>query len=244
MPSPFLFRHLEPGVGGGGGGDGSSQIGGKRRFRWITGGFPPRGEHIHHGYWPTDASKKTESKEQAQQNLIDLLLATSSLLAPRGLRVLDVGCGLGGTSRHLASLGAAVTGITISARQVEMAARLTRDGGGGGGSEDAEGYIPFGAGKVRFLELDAEKMGEREGWAEAFDVVWISEALSHVPGKENFFRNAHEVLGRGGKLVIADWFRAEGVEGDADIKAIEGMSLPHLPMLEQGLWGVNLEDLV
>lgn len=160
------------------------------------------------------------------------------------MNILDVGCGLGGTSRHLASRGASVTGITISTRQVEMAAKLTKDAVSSQASpqdgaserkveEDGEGFVTFGEGKVKFLELDAEKMGEREGWKGDFDVVWISEALSHIPGKENFFRNAFEVLKGGGKLVIADWFKGEGVEGDTDIKAIEGMS-SH-PLLSTGV---------
>ena len=190
-----------------------------------------RGEHIHHGYWPTPESKTSESKEQAQINLIRLLLASASLPpspSPSPLRVLDVGCGLGGTSRYLATtLGCSVTGITISPKQVEMATRLSKteaEKNGASSAVDAEGFISLGGekGKVRFLEMDAEKM-DREFEGKGFDVVWISEALSHIPGKDNFFGNAFKVLREGGKLVIADWFKAEGLEGEnADIKAIEG----------------------
>jgi len=91
--------------------------------------------------------------------------------------------------------------------------------------------VPLGTGQVKFIELDAEKMGEffaADG--SEFDVVWISEALSHFPNKPLFFKNAQKVLKQGGKLVLADWFKAEDVkEGDADIKAIEdGMLLPPL----------------
>lgn len=182
-----------------------------------------RGEHIHHGYWPTEDSKNTETKEQAQLNLINLLLTisspgttapTSTFTLPPGLKVLDVGCGLGGTSRHLASLGASVTGITISTRQVEMATRLSNLNAtpnsdsvssaesSAGQNQDAEGFTPFGPGRVKFLELDAEKMGEADALgadAGGFDVVWISEALSHVPRKEAFFENAFAVLKEGGE---------------------------------------------
>jgi SAM-dependent methyltransferase len=58
-----------------------------------------------------------------------------------------------------------------------------------------------------------------------FDAVWISEAMSHLPEKELFFRNAFSVLSNGGKLIIADWFKAEqlsSVEMKADIEPIEG----------------------
>ncbi|KJR89150.1 tocopherol O-methyltransferase [Sporothrix schenckii 1099-18] len=211
------------------------------------------GEHIHHGYWPTDESKAKESKETAQTNLIRLLLSISGLDKPdsaaKELSVLDVGCGVGGTSRYLASdLGARVTGITISTRQVELATKLAEQLAAEGTAPtpapaptaaDAaavDGFIAVGKGHVRFLELDAEKMGAYfAADADRFDVVWISEALSHFPDKALFFRNAYRVLKPGGKLVLADWFKAEGLDTaafDNDIKPIEdGMLLP--PMCTQ-----------
>ena len=58
-----------------------------------------------------------------------------------------------------------------------------------------------------------------------FDCVWISEAMSHLPDKALFFRNAAKVLNLGGKLVVADWCRAEGLteaEVEREIRPIEG----------------------
>lgn len=150
------------------------------------------------------------------------------------LRVLDVGCGVGGTTRYLAStFGATVTGITISSKQVEIATRLTKTAASketaSTTSEHSNDFTALGKGQVRFLELDAEKMGDyfgQSGEKGEFDVVWISEALSHFPNKPLFFHNAEKVLKKGGKLVLADWFKDVDVkEGDADIKAIEGESL-------------------
>jgi tocopherol O-methyltransferase len=49
--------------------------------------------------------------------------------------------------------------------------------------------------------------------------------MSHLPNKELFFRNAALLLNPGGKLVVADWFKNEGLtekQMDADIKPIEG----------------------
>lgn len=75
-----------------------------------------RGEHVHHGLWRTGS----ETKEEAAAQLVDELWARAKLgAAPR---VLDVGCGVGGTSCRLAKLhGAAVTGVTISSAQVALA---------------------------------------------------------------------------------------------------------------------------
>ncbi|KZL70354.1 gamma-tocopherol methyltransferase [Colletotrichum tofieldiae] len=191
------------------------------------------GEHIHHGYWE-DGS---ETKEQAQVKLIQLLLKISNV--GENSKVLDVGCGIGGTSRYLAStLGCSVTGITISTKQVEIANRLTKaealkDSEKPDVEADGDGFFHLGRGKVRFIELDAEKMGEffaPEGGS--FDAVWISEALSHFPNKSLFFENTFKVLKAGGKLALADWFKAEDISGTNfanDIKPIEdGMLLPPL----------------
>jgi tocopherol O-methyltransferase len=50
--------------------------------------------------------------------------------------------------------------------------------------------------------------------------------LSHFPNKALFFQNTFKVLKPGGKLALADWFKAEELsEKDFadDIKPIEGM---------------------
>ncbi|TVY78466.1 putative tocopherol O-methyltransferase-like chloroplastic protein [Lachnellula suecica] len=187
------------------------------------------GEHIHHGYWITP----NDSKEKAQIQLIDLILERSKFKA--GSKVLDVGCGIGGTSRFLAKNHAChVTGVTISGRQVELAKKLTLEA-----SKEEEspvsGSLRLGEGSVQFIELDAEKMGEyftTGEKAETFDCVWISEAMSHLPDKQLFFDNAAKLLKPGGKLMVADWFKDVGLtetQFKADIAPIEdGMLLPPL----------------
>ncbi|KAM0804169.1 gamma-tocopherol methyltransferase [Usnea florida] len=189
------------------------------------------GEHIHHGYFLDPA----DTKEVAQARLIDLLIDRSGLVSES--QVLDVGCGIGGTSRYLAKrMGCSVTGVTISGQQVKLAKDLSeKEAGLGEEKRGKPGFTKLGDGRVRFLELDAEKMGDffNEPATKAkFDCVWISEAMSHLPEKDLFFRNASMLLNPGGKLVVADWFKAEGLtdaQMEADIKPIEdGMLLPGL----------------
>lgn len=175
--------------------------------------------------------------------------------------MLDIGCGIGGTSRFLArERGCEVTGITISVRQVEIARNLTLEDraislSGQGKCSDLdllsyedENTGGKGGGAVRFLELDAEKMLEyfstegknhEQRGSSSFDCVWISEALSHLPNKPLFFSSSFSVLASGSssRLVIADWFRAPDLTPEqvaADIKLIEdGMLLPKLYTAEE-----------
>ncbi|KAI2642105.1 tocopherol O-methyltransferase [Xylaria nigripes] len=188
------------------------------------------GQHIHHGYFKSP----TETKEEAQVNLISFLLETSAL--SRGASVLDVGCGIGGTSRFLAKEHACnVTGITISGRQVEIAEKLTQ-AETSINSTDTHTYKS--GGHCRFIELDAEKMSEcfsANGEPRPqFDAVWVTEALSHFSNKPLFFQSASGLLvpGKSSRLIIADWFKAPGlspVQEREDIQPIEdGMLLPQL----------------
>lgn len=197
------------------------------------------GQHIHHGLFTPDIT----TKEAAQVNLIDHLLKLSSL--PADATVLDVGCGLGGTSRYLAKHRAAtVTGITISSKQVEIARRITAEENPPPShsptpkrtaAEDTTPsttpFQPFSPGQVRFLHLDADLIAITFTPA-SFTTVWISECLSHIPNKELFFNSTAQLLQPHGQLVLADWFKSDTVtptQQASEIRPIEdGMLLPPL----------------
>ena len=62
------------------------------------------GEHIHLGYYSAAeraAGYKKKDFKRAKIDFVDEMLRWSGAQAP--VRVLDVGCGIGGTSRHLAA---------------------------------------------------------------------------------------------------------------------------------------------
>jgi len=141
------------------------------------------GIHIHHGYWSTG----TETKEEAQEQLIRELASRAKIR--NGSRILDVGCGMGGSAIFLSeTFGARVIGITISPAQVEIGNELARRCGA----------------DVQLTQMDAEAMAMDE----RFDVVWSVEAISHLSDKPACFRSIAQVLDSGGTLVIADWFRS------------------------------------
>ena len=141
------------------------------------------GVHIHHGYWTTGQ----ETKEEAQEQLINQLISRARITESK--RILDVGCGLGGTAIYLNKmLGAHVRGITISPTQVKIGNDL---------AEQSRADV-----RVALMDAEAIEMDDR------FDVVWSVEAISHLSQKMDCFRSIAKLLNNGGKLVIADWFRS------------------------------------
>ncbi len=144
------------------------------------------GEHIHHGYW----IRGDESKETAQVQLIEHLAQAARI--PRGAKILDVGCGFGASSIHLArKYGAEATGITISRVQVEMANQAAAKAGV----------------SAKFVLMDAEAMT----FEDSFDVAWSVESISHYQDIPRFFASAAALLRPGGTVAITDWFRKEGL---------------------------------
>lgn len=145
------------------------------------------GRHIHHGLWDGN-----ESPQRAAQQLTERLAREAGII--RGSRVLDIGCGMGGSSIYLASeLACRVTGVTLSPfqrRWASMAARFGRTGG-----------------RADFLCADAERVDFPAGSA---DVVWSVECTEHLFDKPAFFRRAAEWLKPGGRMAICVWFAGDG----------------------------------
>ena len=142
------------------------------------------GEHIHLGFYPPN---KNIGFREAKVNFVHELVSWSGLeKLPRGSRVLDVGCGIGGSARILANYyGFNVTGITISPAQAKRAKELT----------DNETSCNF---KV----MDALDLKFEDG---AFDGVWSVEAGAHMNNKTKFAEQMLRTLRPGGYLALADW---------------------------------------
>ena len=142
------------------------------------------GEHIHLGFYPLN--KHIDFREAKVQFVHELVSWSGLDKLPRGSRVLDVGCGIGGSSRILANYyGFNVTGITISPAQVKRAKELT----------------PYEC-KCNFKVMDALDLKFEEG---IFDGVWSVEAGAHMNNKTKFADQMLRTLRPGGYLALADW---------------------------------------
>ncbi len=150
------------------------------------------GEHIHLGFYEKPRLKKDFRK--AKIDFVHELVQWSGLNElPKGSRILDVGCGIGGSSRILSNYyGFDVVGISISPEQIKRANQLSNQND-----------------NCHFQVMNALDLAFEKG---SFDGVWSVEAGPHIPDKQKFADEMLRVLRPGGVLAIADWNQKNSVK--------------------------------
>jgi ubiquinone/menaquinone biosynthesis C-methylase UbiE len=157
-------------------------------------------------------------------------LADAAGLRP-SMKVLDVGCGVGGPALNLAEhTGAHITGVNIVPRQLDIARRRAAERGL--------------AERTRFVLCDAMQMDFPD---DVFDAVYLFEAGCHMPDKPRFYAECARVLRPGGVFFGQDWFKKDQptpVEAAQHVEPICRLfSVPDLislPELVEALRGVGL----
>ncbi|MBD1849676.1 methyltransferase domain-containing protein [Leptolyngbya sp. FACHB-711] len=144
------------------------------------------GEHMHHGYYGASGQERKD-RRQAQIDLIEELLKWADV--QQASQILDVGCGIGGSSLYLSEkFNAHTTGITLSPVQANRAAERAK----AAGLSD----------RTQFLVADAQQPPFPDN---SFDFVWSLESGEHMPDKQKFVQECYRVLKPGGKFLMVTW---------------------------------------
>src|SRR5438874_3526503 len=107
----------------------------------------------------------------------------ANFAATRGLKVLEIGCGMGTDGAQFAKAGADYTGIDLTEALIELARKRF-----------ALSHL-----NGEFRVSDAENLDFED---ESFDLVYSHGVLHHTPDIEGAVREIHRVLKPGGRAII------------------------------------------
>ncbi|MFT6625016.1 MAG: cyclopropane fatty-acyl-phospholipid synthase-like methyltransferase [Cycloclasticus sp.] len=188
---------------------------------------------IHYGYW----SEGTQSHSDSLFEMNEMLAKQLNLKA--GDHVLDAGCGIGGSSIWLAEkFGVKVTGITISATQIEQAEKNAKK-----------------RGVDQLVSFKLEDYTQTSFKDASFDHVWGLESICYALKKSDFVKEAFRVLKEGGGLAVADGFantrELKPEQWKHVLKVLNGWSMPNMStagefesfMLADGFTDVSFTDI-
>jgi ubiquinone/menaquinone biosynthesis C-methylase UbiE len=144
--------------------------------------------HVHWGFFssPT-ADFSVDSCIAAAETMTERICQAGRV--GNGMRILDVGCGFGGTIAHLNEQlsGCELVGLNIDERQLGRARQSVTARSGN---------------TVRFVQGDACALPFKDG---SFDVVLAVECIFHFPSRRTFFSEARRVLRDKGTLALSDF---------------------------------------
>lgn len=151
---------------------------------------------VHYGFWEPNV----KSFQQALKNTNVYLLNAADI--KQNERILDAGCGVGGSCFFLAKArNARVTGISLSEKQIAYA---------------NEKLVEFNLSKL--VDFKLQDYTDTSFHDETFDLIWAIESVTTAPDKLKFATEAWRILKPGGRLVVADYFKSD--TGTADNKGL------------------------
>ena len=161
---------------------------------------------------------------------MDTALEFIGLLAPRsGERVLDIGCGFGGSALIMArEYGAQVHGIDLSTNMIATAVRRCRE---------AEAGDLVSVQQLDCLELTANA---------EFDAVYSRDVFLHIHDKSKLYNTIHRALIPGGRLLFTDYACSDRAKSTEFGEYVERRGY-HLLTIEQyvdGLSAAGFTDII
>ena len=138
-----------------------------------------------------------------------------------GMKILDVGCGVGGPALNIAEYsGAHITGIDLVPEHIQIARQRALEKG----LSDSTDFVCGDGMNMPFVDG-------------SFDAVYIFDTGCYMPDKQPFYKECARVLRPGGLFLGLDLIRREGLSAEEQAKYIEPIcryqAIPYLISLEE-----------
>lgn len=116
-----------------------------------------------------------------------------------GMKVLDIGCGQGGSAFYMArKYGVDVHGVDLATHMIELAQEYR---------DEMEAQVKH---RVQFYVEDCTSMDYPTNF---YDVIYSRDTILHIEDKEELFRKLLQTLKPGGRLLITDYCKGEQAHG-------------------------------
>jgi ubiquinone/menaquinone biosynthesis C-methylase UbiE len=163
---------------------------------------------LHYGF-----HDKRQRHSQALIRMIEVLAEKVKVNSKD--KVLDAGCGVGGSSLWLAqNAGCEVVGIDINRNFLEIARTEAR-------KKKLDGRVGFH--EMNFCQTSFPEA--------SFDIVWAVESSCHAEDKQAFLMEMSRILKKGGRLIIADAYQNQ--ESPELYKDLKGWAVPGIPGVDE-----------
>lgn len=161
-------------------------------------------EHFHCGLFEAEEIPEKgapvagpEGLTRGLERMIEAIVAPAEIQAHH--RVVDAGCGIGGTSVYLArTRGCRVTGVNLHEGQLEIAEQRASEAGL--------------ARQVGFRRGDCSRRLPFDG--DSIDVVVNIESACHYSDRGQFLREVHRILRPGGRIAAMDWLATDDASAE------------------------------
>jgi len=141
-------------------------------------------DHIHYGLWYEDTKTHEESLINTTKKAVE------HLSIQRNDKVLDAGCGTGGSCRYIAQhFECEVYGIVLSNELINAAYQITKK---------MKHYN-----KPTIFLMDFLNTGFKD---ESFSKIYSIESMIHARSKKSYIEEVYRILRKKGKIVIMDYF--------------------------------------
>ena len=116
----------------------------------------------------------------------------------QGMKILEIGSGLGGASFHFVrQYGATVVGLDLSKAMIELSTERAK--------EAALTTVSFLESDIRTATLEKE----------SFDLAWSRDCILYVQEKGLVWKNIHSALKQGAQLFVTDFCKGKGPRSEA-----------------------------